>query len=303
MKIDFDSSMNAVVRTAHWRRVVVSLSLLFSTVPAIGAAETVAFWAFDEPVGAYPSTALSDQGPNEYFLALGPGGSIVPGKFGRALSTMEQAALTFPRKGVEGGELFGLTQVPTPPGRTVLPLSWMNAHFTALLTAGENHLRKEKPGVNPTKTDLNLGAFDWTVEFWFQPGAIATSTDEGVVFEIGEGPRGENDHITALRLKADRSGFTLINQPAGVTLNIPSDPNALESVGTWTHLAFVYDASAQKLTHYVNGGTVGTPLSVAIKPLPVGEESAAGSDRRASLLARAGLHRRVHPARDIYQRS
>jgi hypothetical protein len=219
---------------------LVALSALSAAI-ATRAAETVALWAFDEPAGLYPSSALADQGAHEYFLTIGPGGSIVPGRFGRALSTLEQPMPPAVNRHAEheegqlvdsetdtGAVMFGLKQLPTPAGRTVPPLSWMNAHFTALLTVGENHLRKDKSAPNPTKTGLNLGAFDWTVEFWFLPAAsTAAPAADGVVFEIGEGPRGENDHVTALCLKADRSGFTFVNQPAGVKLDIPSDAPAL----------------------------------------------------------------------------
>jgi len=254
---------------------------------SIRAAETVALWAFDEPLGLYPSSALADQGHHEYFLALGPGGSIVPGRFGRALSTIEQplspgrvsreafaqhkgeVAATADTEGV----LFGLMQLATPAGRTVPPLSWMNARFTALMTMGENHLRKEKPAPNPTETGLNLGAFDWTVEFWLQPSAGTGLNADGVVFEIGEGPRGENDHVTALRLKSDRSGFTFINQPAAVKLDIPSDAEALKKAGAWAHLAFVYNAETQKLSHYVDGRAVGAPLPVRLQALAIGAEA------------------------------
>lgn len=265
---------------------LVALSALSAAI-ATRAAETVALWAFDEPAGLYPSSALADQGAHEYFLTIGPGGSIVPGRFGRALSTLEQPMPPAVNRHAEheegqlvdsetdtGAVMFGLKQLPTPAGRTVPPLSWMNAHFTALLTVGENHLRKDKSAPNPTKTGLNLGAFDWTVEFWFLPAAsTAAPAADGVVFEIGEGPRGENDHVTALCLKADRSGFTFVNQPAGVKLDIPSDAPALKNAGTWTHLAFVYDAAAQKLVHYVNGRAVGAPLAVRLQALPVGAEA------------------------------
>ncbi|HVZ64488.1 MAG TPA: LamG domain-containing protein [Lacunisphaera sp.] len=258
----------------------------FAAAIASRAAETVALWAFDEPAGLYPSSALSDQGPHEYFLAIGPGGSIVPGKFGRALSTIEQPIQPGAESRAElekgqlvdsetdtGAVMFGLKQLATPAGRTVAPLSWMNAHFAALWTVGEKHLRKDKSAPNPTETGLNLGAFDWTVEFWFQPAAASGPAADGVVFEVGEGPRGENDHVTALRLKADRSGFTLLNQPAGVKLDIPSDAAALKNTGAWTHLAFVYDAAAQKLAHYVDGHAVGAPLAVRLQALPVGAEA------------------------------
>jgi len=74
-------------------------------------AETVAFWAFDEPVGMYPSSVLSDQSPGDHSLVLGPGGSLVPGRFGNALSAEEQPPIDLP----PGSVRFGLEQLPTPP--------------------------------------------------------------------------------------------------------------------------------------------------------------------------------------------
>lgn len=232
------------------------------------SAETVALWTFDEPAGMYPSSIIMDHASGDAPLALGPGGSIVAGKFGNALSSHPQPEIKYP----SGGVLFGLSQAPTPPGRTVAPLSWMNARFAALMTSGEKHLRKEFAYANATKTGLNLGAFDWTVEFWFKPDAAAGNGD-GVVFEVGQGPRGENDHVTALVLKGDRSGFTLVNQPAGARVDIPSDAAALRDGGRWTHFAFVYDASARRLTHFVDGRPQGAPVSADIRALPEGDEA------------------------------
>jgi hypothetical protein len=233
------------------------------------AAETVAFWPFDEPVGLYPSSALADHSGNAGPLILGAGGSLVPGKFGSALSTVTQAAPAYP----EGSVLFGFAQLPVPEGRTVPPMSWMNAGFAALNTAGETHLRKEVPQPNPTETGLNLGAFDWTFEFWYRPAAEPENDGEGTVFEIGTGPRGENDKITRLSLNRDRSGFTLINQPGGVRLAISSDAAALQRKEEWTHLAFVYDGTARQVTHYVDGRRQGAPVAAALKALPVSAEA------------------------------
>jgi hypothetical protein len=239
------------------------------TVGSRAGADTVAFWPFDEPVGLYPSSVLADHSGNGCPLILGPGGSVVPGKFGRALTTADQPAPKYP----PGSVLFGLTQLPVPAGRTVPPLSWMNARFTALNTAGEKHLRKEVPQVNPGETKLNLGAFDWTIEFWYRPGPAPVAEAGAVVFEIGTGPRGENDRITALMFNRDAAGFTLVNQPAGLRLAIPSDATALRRDGPWAHFAFVYDAAARQLTHYVDGRPQPTPPAAEVKALAAGPEA------------------------------
>jgi hypothetical protein len=254
---------------------------LFAAFAAIHArAETVAFWPFDEPVGLYPSSVLADHAGGAGSLVLGPGGSVVPGKFGGALSTAPQETLSFPK--IEDAVLFGFTQLPTPEGRTVPPMSWLNARFAALNTAGEKHLRKEATQENPSTTGLNLGAFDWTVEFWYRPAGAPADDSGAVVFEMGAGPRGENDHVTALSLDRDRRGFTFVNQPGGVRLRIPSDATVLGSDGGWAHLAFVYEAASRKLTHFVDGRAQNATEPVAIKALPTGDESyfSVGRDAR-----------------------
>ena len=242
---------------------------LFSPVFTVGAAETVAFFPFDEPVGLYPSSVISDHSAAKLLLIIGPGGSIVPGKFGNAFSTTPQPPVTYPG----GSVLFGLTPAPTPPGRTVEPLNWRNAHFAALLTAGENHLRKEAVAPNPASTGLNLGAFDWTVEFWYRGEAARAGPTDAVVFELGEGPRGESDHVTSLLLAADRTGFVFVNQPGGTRVSIASDRAALTSADRWTHLAFVHDATRGVLTHFVDGRPVGAPVAVKVAALPAGPEA------------------------------
>ncbi len=246
--------------------------LLFLAVAGgLAAAETVAFWPFDEPAGLYPSSVLADFSGHDSPLILGPGGTLVPGRFGRALTTKEQPPVQYPVS--EDGALFGLTQLPAPAGRTVPPLSWMNAHFTALNTAGEQHLRKEVPQPNPVATGLNLGATDWTVEFWYQPAAAPADAAGAVVFEVGTGPRGENDVVTSLSLDQDRAAFTLVNQPAGVKLRIPSDAVALSRAGGWVHLAFVHDGAMRRLAHYVNGRPQAASAGTALQALPAGAEA------------------------------
>jgi hypothetical protein len=230
--------------------------------------KTTALWLFDEQLGVYPSSVLNDSSPNDYPLVLGPGGEIVPGKFGNALEPLQQPKVKYP----EGEARFGLKQLPTPADRTVPPLSWMNADFCAFMTMGEKHLRKDVGFKNPTKSKLNLGNFDWTVEFWFMP--VKKTDNPGVVFEIGEGPRGENNKITTLTLNKDLKGFILLNQPNGTKITIPSDVKALSNgEGTWHHFAFVYSSSEKKLYHYVDGQLQGDPVSCSLKTLNTGDEA------------------------------
>jgi len=248
------------------RPLILSLLLLGLAVPAQPAPETVALWLFDEPAGLYPSTPLESAAGLDAPLVLGLGGTVVAGRFGRALSTEPYPPVEIPPRGEETAALH---RFPVPAGRTQEPLSWHNAQFTALMTGGERHIRKEVSFSSATRTDLNLGDFDWTVEFWFR---ARTGAGEGVVFEIGTGPRGENALVT--RLVADVAGgaFVLEHQPTGVRLRVPSEGAALRDTTSWSHYAFVHEAGPGRLTHYVNGRRPGEPLAVALRRLPAGDE-------------------------------
>ena len=150
-------------------------------------------------------------------------------------------------------------------------MDWANANFCALMTRGEKHLRQEAGFASATETHLNLADFDWTVEFWYRP--TQTAAGDGVVLEIGEGPRGENDHVTQLLLNADRGGFTFINQPSGTHLAIPSDAAALAIASAdWHHFAFVYDAASRQLRHFVDGKQQALPKKCELEPLQPGSE-------------------------------
>ena len=147
----------------------------------------IAFWPFDEQQGAYPSSALADFSENDYPLVLGPGAKIVEGRYGNSLDPVEQFNFDYVK--IEDEVKFGLTPTPVAEGRTVEPMNWFNANFAALMTGGENHLRKQVGFPKVTATKLNLGNFDWTVELWFM---LSRDSDEpGTLFEIGTGPRGE----------------------------------------------------------------------------------------------------------------
>ena len=230
-------------------------------------AQTIALWLFDEPAGLYPSHVMDDQSDNDYPLVIGPGGNLVKGKFGNALSTQPQPEVKLP----EGESRFGLSPEPRSEGRTVDPMNWMNSNFCALMTSGENHLRKEIGFVNATESKLNLGDFDWTVEFWYQPNS---NEEDGCVFEIGQGPRGENQNITRLVLNKDRESFTFYNVPANTTIRLKTDKNLLKTYdGSWYHLAFTYSKSDKTLKHFINGNLQDTKQNIQLKALATGDEA------------------------------
>jgi len=231
-------------------------------------AQTIALWLFDEQAGLYPSSVLCDYSDNDYPMVIGPGGMIVPGKFGNALDAVPQPPVSYP----EGEEIFGLKKLPIPEGRTIEPMTWMNANFCGLMTMGENHLRKEVDFVNPTCSQLNLGQFDWTVEFWMK--SLRRLEQDGVIFEVGRGPRGENQERTRLVVDKELKGFRLFNTSAQTDLFISSDPNALDpEKNAWHHFALVYDAIRGKLMQFVDGQLLTTLEEVSIQTLTKGEEA------------------------------
>lgn len=223
--------------------------------------QTISLWLFDEQVDLYPSQVLENSSGNNIPLVLGLGGQIVPGKFGNALEPIVHPEVKLP----EGESKFGLVKQEIPEGRTVEPLTWYNANFAALMTNGENHLRKEVGFAKPTESKLNLGNFDWTVEFWFYPNY--DKIDEGTVFEIGTGPRGENDKVTLLTLDQKSKQFIFFNYPSNsITLSTELELTA------WSHYAFVYSSGKNELNHFVNGKLISSASKVRFDKLEVGEE-------------------------------
>jgi hypothetical protein len=245
--------------------------LLAAASTAAQVPQTVAVWLFDEQPGLYPSKVLHDVGPGDHPMVLGLSGYIVTGgRFGNALEVREPRAVDFPT--AELAEKIGLEEYALPPGRTVPPMTWHTADFAALMTHGDTHLRNQVEFARPTGSGLNLGsAADWTVEFWFQP--VRAISEEGVVFEIGTGPRGENGKVTRLSLQPGGEGFTLLNQPGGVRLHVPSQvPGPVSGEGEWRHYAFVYSARESQLRHYVDGRLQPLPERAALRALEEGEE-------------------------------
>ncbi|MCB0472022.1 MAG: LamG domain-containing protein [Flavobacteriaceae bacterium] len=212
--------------------------------------QTIAHWKFDEPKGLYPSHVLDDSSDNDYPLVIGKKGRIVAGKLGNALDMTSQYDLDVK---LNGQFHFGLAKPDIPAGSTAVPLYWGNADFAAIMTAGEKHLRKQVGFVNPTDTKLNMGGFDWTVEFWYKP--VKNTNEAGTVFEIGEGPIGEKTPVTSLSISGDKKAFILRNGQTAPPVLIPTKSRYLfgASPATWHHYAFVYRSGSNEITHYVDG--------------------------------------------------
>lgn len=145
---------------------------------------------------------------------------------------------------------------------------------------------------NPTDSRLNLGAHDWTIECWLH--LDPTASDEGVIFEIGTGPRGANDFVTRFSVLPRENAFVfscLVSAPTGLAPRVefanpegPPSGVAWRHVATlawgdlkapragWFHVALVHDRLKRELRLFIEG----RPLAVAalaFRPLPRGEQA------------------------------
>ena len=248
--------------------------LLTAALTVATRADTVALWLFDEQVGVYPSSVLADAGPASHFLILGRGAELVPGKFGRALRPITPLPLAIQYRGSgaasdadSGGNAvtFGLRPPPLQPGRTQPPLTWENAHFAALTTTGDAHLRRA-PFANATDSKLNLGAGDWTIECWLRLDPSAQG--EGTIFEIGAGPRGENENVTRFSVLPAQNAFAL-TQSATVTLALSTEKLPPDE---WIHVALVHTGETAELRLFANG-KLRAKSAVKLAAQPHGDEA------------------------------
>lgn len=260
------ASAGSVARSGWFERwpCVLLIAVVAISCP-VPAAETVALWLFDEPAGLYPSTPLDSAAGLDAPLVLGLGGTVVPGRFGQALSTEAYPPIELP---AVGQATAALQRASVPAGRTQEPLTWHNAGFTALMTSGEPHIRKEVSFVSPTKSDLNLGDFDWTVEFWLK----IDRDGAGVVFEVGSGPRGENDQVTRLSCDPAAGSFLLENHSSRTRVEIPTSRDALRRGAGWHHYAIAHREATRELFHFVDGRRQPGSRPMELKRLPVGDE-------------------------------
>lgn len=226
--------------------IIISVSFLTSQ------SQIIVKWKFDESLGLYPSHVLDDSSENDYPLVLGKNAKVVPGKLGNALDMTGIYELEFKPS---NNLLFGLVKPEVPQDRATTPLYWENADFAALMTVGERHLRSQVGFVNVTETDLNLGNYSWTVEFWYKP--LQNTTNEGVIFEIGEGPIRESSPVTSLSISKDKRGFLIRNLNENNQIFIQSNPEAFdEKNGVWHHFSFNYDSKRKEIIHYLDGKVI-----------------------------------------------
>ena len=52
------------------------LLTIFISLVSLSQAQTIALWPFDEQLGLYPSSVISDLSDNDYPLVIGPGGQV-----------------------------------------------------------------------------------------------------------------------------------------------------------------------------------------------------------------------------------
>lgn len=244
----------------------------FALLPCIGWSDNhqaTGLWLFDEPRALYPSSVLDSSSEHDYPLVLGRGGQLVQGKFGNALMAGDSEAIELP----EGPLAMGLGQVVqgSPPQTT--RLTWRNARYAAVMTNGARHLRKEIGMVNASKTGLNLGRQDWTVEFWWKPHLDGLHEASGVVFEIGSGPLLRSSVKTQLIYDGRRDSFRWVCGPGATEVVIPTQAVAAGGPSRWRHFAFTYEAETGQVRHFVDGALQSLPEPVELTPVEPSEEA------------------------------
>jgi len=132
--------------------------------PNFADRHTVALWLFDE--NQYPHTTLTDAGQYEYDLRLQKAGTLVTGKFGRALKVAPSSEMAVSYAGFKGG----------------VPISEMRErNGTPSGLWG--------PTVAPEKILASFASSNWTCEFWLKllspPTSDVTIIDLGQAYEPG----------------------------------------------------------------------------------------------------------------------
>lgn len=293
---------------------VASLAVGLAAWGAPARAGTVALWLFDEPAEANPGAVLRDAGPGSHALLLGRGAVLVPGRFGNALRIVPSVAagrgVGADRADISARVALDRPASPRPPGRSGPLTTWDNARFAALLTNGDAHLGWARTP-NVTNSKLNLGEHDWTIECWLHLASEAV--DEGVIFEVGTGPRGENELLTRFSVLPGENAFALagISADAGAgglarRIEFPDPggpPSGLAWLHTatlaldagrlprekWFHVALVHVAETGDLRLWIDGRLRAT-AALRLCALPRGNEgyvSIGGDGQRGRMLAGA----------------
>jgi hypothetical protein len=198
--------------------------------PSFVDGNTVGLWLFDE--ADYPHTTITDASWSEKAdLCLMDGGSMVTGRFGRALE-------------IAGGDYA---------------VSY--AGFAGKVP--EEELREEDGEPSglwgPTEGSgplLNgLAGSTWTIELWLNLSSVGSDVS---VIDLGWA------YDPGVSLVLNGSYFTLSNHYAGVELTCPT----VLSTGVWQHAAFTWNGSTGR--HFVDGSEqAAVSVSfISVQPIP-----------------------------------
>jgi hypothetical protein len=192
---------------------------------------TVALWLFDEP--QYPHMTLTDAGPNRGDLRLLNGASLVPGRYGNALA-------------MSGATSPAASYACPTTGLYTLPL--------------EQRLAGDRPA-----EALNLGYYDWTIEFWFR--SDHRQGERGILFVQRNFPTDlVKPAANWLAIDAGSGRFLLHCDTLKLDLPIPTDASALAD-DAWHHHAFTFTAHERQIRHFVDGRPQPLPARGGFLPL------------------------------------
>ncbi|MHC4171417.1 MAG: LamG domain-containing protein [Planctomycetota bacterium] len=198
--------------------------------PSLVNSDTVGLWLFDE--FTYPHTTLTDA--SEYAkadLCLMEGGSMVTGKYGRALEvTGTDYALAYAGFSGKVVEEELREQDGTPSGL------WGPTEGPEALLGG-------------------LAGSAWTIELWIN---LSSSDGKITIVDMGQA------YEPGFSLDFSGTAFELTNHYAGVRSACP----AKLSMGKWHHAAFTRDEASVRC--YLDGVQQAVPAvsSVTVQPIP-----------------------------------
>ena len=133
-----------------------------------------------------PQLRLGRRGFRRFSTGHRTGGAVGRGQiWATLLATCKPPEVDYPLQdklaNLPDVQTFGLESAP------VQKLTWPNGPVWRVMTRGEKHLRQEVDFGSPTRSGLNLGDEDWTVEFWFAPEGRRPTRASYLKWEKGRG--------------------------------------------------------------------------------------------------------------------
>jgi hypothetical protein len=201
--------------------------------PSFADKHTVGLWLFDE--SQYLHTSLTDASENEYDLRLMDGGSLVPGRFGRALQISPNTGIAVAYAGFKGAvsERYLRVKDGNPSGL------W-------------------GPTVAPQKVLAALVTNNWTLEVWLKFNSIASS--QVTILDLGQA----YDAGVRVSLVPARGALVFENAFAGFKAVCPAELQKLEN-GEWHHVAFTHSAEDGAMVLFLDGKRQAAPSNYVLK--------------------------------------